>query len=417
MAFDSLGKRVAYDTCAFAMEMFAGYSDHKELVGSLEISALPKRYDVIVIGVGAMGASTCYQLASRGSCVLGLDRFGIPNTMGTSHGQSRAIRMCYFEHPNYVPLLQRSYELWRSLENECGQQILHVTGGIWFGLPECELIAGSLSAAKEHGLDHQWLSHDEAIKRYTQFTVPNEFVGFYEPQAGLLLPEVIITAYAKLAKQHGATLLANEPVQSWEADSSGVVVKTANGSYKADKLVICSGVWSEQLIGNLGVDLPVTRQIALWVKPKQDDLFAIGTMPIWAINREAGGMYYGFPVLSDKPGFKLAIHHIGEPTNPDTIDRVAQPHETEELREMLGRYIPQANGDIIEASVCMYSNTADAHFVIDHHPLYENVLVACGFSGHGFKFSSVVGEALADLAITGSTDLPIGFLGLGRFRK
>ena len=181
--------------------------------------------------------------------------------------------------------------------------------------------------------------------------------------------------------------------------------------------MICSGVWSEQLIGDLGVDLPVTRQIALWVKPKQDDLFAIGTMPIWAIHREAGGMYYGFPVLSEKPGLKLAIHYIGEPTNPDTIDRVAQPHETKELREMLGRYIPQADGSVLDVSVCMYCNTPDAHFVIDHLPPYENVVIACGFSGHGFKFASVVGEALADLATTGRTDLPIGFLGLGRFRK
>lgn len=378
---------------------------------------MPKRYEVIVIGVGAMGASTCYQLASRGLSVLGLDRFDIPNTFGTSHGQSRAIRMCYYEHPDYVPLLRRSYELWRSLEKENGQQILHVTGGIWFGPAECELIAGSLSAAKEHGLDHQWLSHDEAIKRYPQFTVPEEFVAFYEPQAGLLLPEAIITAYAKLASQHGATLRTYEPVQSWEADSSGVVVQTTNGFYKADKLVICSGVWSEKLIEDLGVDLPVTRQIALWVQPEREELFAIGAMPIWAINREAGGMYYGFPVLSDKPGFKLAIHHIGEPTNPDTIDRVVQPHEITELREMLSRYVPQANGEVLEASVCMYSNTPDAHFVIDHHPHYENVFIACGFSGHGFKFASVVGEALADLATTGCTDLPIGFLGLERFRK
>ena len=179
--------------------------------------------------------------------------------------------------------------------------------------------------------------------------------------------------------------------------------------------MICSGVWSEKLIKDLGVDLPVTRQIALWVQPEREELFAIGAMPIWAINREAGGMYYGFPVLRDKPGFKLAIHHIGELTNPDTIDRVVQPHERTELREMLSRYVPQANGEVLEASVCMYSNTPDAHFVIDHHPHYENVFIACGFSGHGFKFASVVGEALADLAITGSTNLPIGFLGLGRF--
>lgn len=377
---------------------------------------MSNRYDVIIVGVGAMGASTCYQLAARGATVLGLDRFDIPNTFGTSHGQSRAIRMCYFEHPDYVPLLHRSYELWRSLEQTSGQQLLHITGGIWFGPPECDLIAGSLSAAKEHGLAHECLSHDKAIERYPQFTAPKEFVGFYEPQAGLLLPEAIITAYARLAEEHGASLRANEPVQSWEAHKSGVVVQTTNATYQADKLVICSGVWSQQLIGDLGLELPVTRQIALWVQPKRDDLFAIGAMPIWAIHRQAGGMYYGFPVLNAKPGFKLAVHNPGDLTNPDTIDRKAQAHETKELRQMLHRYIPQANGDVLDISVCMYSNTPDAHFVIDHLPRHENVLIACGFSGHGFKFASVVGEALADLAINGSTNLPIGFLGLERFR-
>lgn len=378
---------------------------------------MPAQYDVIVVGVGAMGASTCYQLASRGFAVLGLDRFDIPNTLGTSHGQSRAIRMCYFEHPDYVPLLRRSYELWKLLEQASDQKLLHITGGIWFGPPDCELIAGSLGAAKEHGLPHEWLSHDEAIKRYPQFTVPEEFVGFYEPEAGLLLPEAIITAYAKLARQHGAVLRENEPALCWDADESGVVVTTTNSTYKADKLIICSGVWSQQIVGNLGIELPVTRQIALWVKPKQDDLFALGKMPIWAIHREAGGMYYGFPVLSDKPGFKLAVHDPGELTNPDTIDRKAQPRETKELHEMLDLYIPQANGDVLETSVCMYCNTPDAHFIIDHLPQHENVLIACGFSGHGFKFASVIGEALADLATNGHTDLPIEFLGLNRFSK
>ncbi len=386
---------------------------------------MSKRFDVIVLGVGAMGASACYHLASRGAAVLGLEQFDIPNDQGSAHGQSRAFRMCYFEHPDYVPLLRRAYELWRELEHVSERKLLHMTGGIWFGPADCELIAGSRDAAVTHGLAHEWIEHDELAKRYPQFTMPDEYVGFYEPQAGLLLPEKIISAYAENAAKHGAVLRAMEQVVKWRSDARAVMVETTHGTYEADQLVVCAGPWSDRIVGDLAVPLSVTRQIAIWVQPKRPERFALGTLPIWAIDRPAGsggesgggggGMYYGFPILPDKAGFKLSVHCPGPSTDPDTIDRIVQLNEMNELREMLGRFIPGADGPLLEASVCMYTNTPDAHFVVDRHPQHANVTIGCGFSGHGFKFASVIGEALADLALDGRTELPIGFLGVRRF--
>ncbi len=376
---------------------------------------MSKRFDVIVLGVGAMGASACYHLASRGAAVLGLEQFDIPNDQGSAHGQSRAFRMCYFEHPDYVPLLRRSLELWHQLEEITERKLLHMTGGIWFGPADCELIAGSRDAAVTHDLTHEWIEYDDAAKRYPQFTIPDGYVGFYEPQAGLLLPERIISACAEHAAKRGAVLRANEAVVKWEADSKSVTIHTTQSEYEADHLIVCAGPWSSRVLDEIGVELSVTRQIAIWVQPPEAELFALGTLPIWAIDRPAGGMYYGFPILSDKAGFKLSVHCPGPSTDPDAIDHVAQDDEMNELREMLGRFIPGADGPLLEASVCMYTNTPDANFIIDHHPQHANVTIACGFSGHGFKFASVIGEALADLALDGRTELPIGFLGVQRF--
>ncbi len=268
----------------------------------VEVISLSKRVDVIVLGVGAMGASACYHLASRGAAVLGLEHFDIPNDQGSAHGQSRAFRMCYFEHPDYVPLLRRAYELWHELEHVSERKLFHETGGIWFGPADCELIAGSRDAAVKHGLPYEWIEHDEVGKRYPQFKVPDEYVGFYEPQAGLLLPEKIISAYAEHAVKRGAVLRANEPVVKWQSDARVVNVETTQGTYEAEQLVVCAGPWSDRVVGDLGVPLSVTRQIAIWVQPNHPESFELGALPIWAIDRPKGGMYYGFPILNDKPG-------------------------------------------------------------------------------------------------------------------
>ena len=372
-------------------------------------------YDVIVIGVGAMGSSACYQLARRGMRVLGLEQFDIPHALGSSHGQSRMIRLAYYEHPDYVPLLKRAYELWHELEAISGQALLHITGGVYIGPREGEVVAGSLGAARQHGLAHEVLDHRELGRRFSQFQVPENYVALFEPQAGFLLPERTVGAYAEAALRASAELHGREPVIDWSANERKVTVRTPRGTYHADKLVLCGGAWSGRLLTDLGVHLKVTRQVLGWVWPKEPDLFALGRLPVWAIDRLDGTIYYGFPMMSDMPGLKIAHHGPGSITDPDRVARDPLPGDEETFRPVLRNMIPAADGPLLSMKVCLYTNSPDHHFIIDRHPLHDRVTIACGFSGHGFKFASVVGEILADYTISGATALPAGFLGLRRF--
>jgi len=378
-----------------------------------------KRVDVIVIGVGAMGSAACFHLAQRGVHVLGLDQFSIPHSLGSSHGDSRMIRLCYYEHPDYVPLLLRAYQLWDDLEKRTQQKLLYKTGGIYMGPPECEFIAGTVRAAHEHRLPHERLDRARLRHRFPQFHVPDDYIGLYEPEAGFLTPERVVAAYAGLALQDGALLRANEPVVAWSANERGVIVRTTNQTYSADRVIFCGGAWSAPLLGDLNVPLTVTRQVLGWVWPKKPEAFALGALPVWAISNSDGTIHYGFPMLPaashGRPGFKIAHHFHGTPTTPDSINRIPQPSDEDDFRPVLERFIPDADGPLLSMAVCMYTNSPDSHFIIDAHPKYERAIIACGFSGHGFKFASVVGEILADLALNGRTDLPIEFLGLKRF--
>ena len=378
-----------------------------------------ENFEVIVVGAGAMGSSACYRLARRGVRVLGLEQFSIPNSLGSSHGESRMIRKCYYEHPDYVPLLERAYQLWNELQIACGQQLLFEVGGIFMGPPTSEFIAGTIGAANEHRLPHKTLDHKQLAMRYPQFRLPADHIGVFEPSAGFLIPERCVAAHAELALRHGAALRAFEPVLDWHADESGVNVRTARATYRAQRIIFCGGAWSGQLLGEIGVNLQVTRQVLGWVWPMKPERFALGTMPVWAIDNPDGSIHYGFPMLSGaafgQPGFKIAHHFHGQPTTPQTINRIPQPEDEADFRHVLERYIPDADGPLLSMAVCMYTNSPDSHFIIDRHPSSERVMIACGFSGHGFKFASVMGEALADLACDGGTNLPIEFLSLARF--
>jgi sarcosine oxidase len=244
--------------------------------------------------------------------------------------------------------------------------------------------------------------------------VPEDYVALYEPQAGFLLPERTVAAYAEAALRAGAELHGREPVIDWSANQGEATVRTARGEYRADKLVICGGAWSGQLLTGLGVHLTVARQVLAWVWPKQPNLFALGRLPVWAIDRLDGTIHYGFPMMSDMPGFKLAHHGPGAATDPDRVARDPLPGDEETFRPVLRNMIPAADGPLLSMKVCLYTNSPDHHFIIDRHPLHERVTIACGFSGHGFKFASVVGEILADYAINGGTLLPAQFLRLRR---
>ncbi len=383
-------------------------------------------YDIIVLGVGSMGAATCWQLTRKypRKRVLGLEQFDIPNTRASHGGGSRVIRLAYFEHPDYVALLRRAYENWEALRQQSGQQVLHLTGGLYLGRPDCDLVAGSIQAAQLHGLPHEVIERRDLARRFPQFHVPDDAIGFYEAGSGLVLPELTVGTCARLALENGAELHAHEPAHAWEADGGGVKVTTAHGVYEAERLVITAGPWAAKLLGDLQLELTVTRQVLAWFWPKRPELFSMGALPCWGVDLGTTdgheGVLYGFPMWDgspSNPGLKAALHQPGEPCDPDDAQPGARPGDEAPVRDALSRRLPDAAGPLLALRTCFYTNSPDGHFIIDRHPRFDSVTLACGFSGHGFKFVSVIGEALADLAAAGDTPHPIGFLNLKRFQR
>lgn len=374
-------------------------------------------FDAIVIGLGAMGASACFHLARRGVKVLGLEQFAIGHARGSSHGHSRMIRKAYFEHPNYVPLLHRAYALWDELEAISGRRLLYRTGGLFIGPREGALVAGALSAAKLHSLPHELLDVPELRRRYPQFVVPEAWHAFCEPDAGFLLPERVIQTHAQEALRLGALLHTHEPVRSWERDGNGYVVRTDQSTYHAGALIFCGGPWSAKLLAELKLPLKVTRQVLAWVWPREPVSFELGRIPVWAIDSLDGGLYYGFPMNEESLGMKLA-HHLPSDAfvDPDGVSRIPEPADAHTVRKVLADHLPSADGPLLALQICLYTNSPDGHFILDHHPEHPNVQIAAGFSGHGFKFSSVIGELLAEAALEGKDNPATDFLRLSRLR-
>ncbi|MDB5322546.1 MAG: Sarcosine oxidase [Phycisphaerales bacterium] len=378
---------------------------------------MSSNYDVIVVGVGAMGASACWQLARRGVRMLGLEQFGVGHALGSSHGHTRMIRLAYYEHPDYVPLLRRAYELWDELETASGERVLYRTGGIYMGSAGGEVVGGCIDAARRHGLAQEVLSRDDLARRHPLFDVPADYIGVWEPAAGFLLCEKAIGLFARLAMEAGAEIHGHEPVVNVELRDDRVTVTTPLQTYHADRIVFCGGAWSGKLLADLGVELVVTRQALGWIWPQSPEAFALDAFPVWGIEQPDGSLAYGFPMMSDVPGLKMARHGRGRPVDPDTVSREPTAADREEVLAIARRYLPSAVGPTLSSRICLYTNSPDGHFIVDRHPAGGRAVIACGFSGHGFKFASVMGEILADLATSGVTPLPVGFLGLARFGK
>jgi sarcosine oxidase len=367
-------------------------------------------YDVIVVGLGGMGSAAAASLAARGQRVLGLERFGPAHDRGSSHGGSRITRQSYFEDPAYVPLLLRAYELWDQLAEDSGIDVITLTGGVFFGRPDSLTVAGSLRAAREWGLPHELLDAGEIRRRFPTLTPAEDEVGLYETAAGFVRPELTVAAHLVLAGQRGAELHYDEPVTGWSATAGGGVrVRTAAGEYTAGQLVICPGAWAPELLADLGVPFTVERRGMYWFQPTGGvGPYAPDRHPIYIHEDADGTQVYGFPAI-DGPdgGAKVAFFRRGTPCSPDTIDREVHPAEVAFMAEHLRAVLPTLPGRYLKAATCMYTTTPDQHFVIAQHPQHTAVTVACGFSGHGFKFVPVVGEILADLATTGATKHPI----------
>ena len=357
-------------------------------------------YDVIVAGLGAMGSAAAYHLAKRGARVLGLDRFITPHAFGSSHGDSRIIREAYFEHPLYVPLVQRAYELWHELEEETRERLFLQTGGLMIGPPEGSLVQGALLSARTHQLTHELLDEAELRRRYSVFHPGGPTVAVWEPRAGILFPEKCIAAHLQSARRLGASFHFEEAVHFWRQENGTCEVQTDRGNYRASKLVCTAGAWLTGLCPDLKLPLNCTRQVLYWFDPAlQPEAFEPQRFPVFIFEYELGRYFYGFPNLGE--GVKVAIHHEGAAAAPETISRTVQDEEVHPLRALLHKYLPVAAGALRKTSVCMYTNAPDGPFLVEFYPVSSPVLLVSACSGHGFKFSSAMGELVAQLLLEG----------------
>jgi monomeric sarcosine oxidase len=369
-----------------------------------------QRFDVVVVGLGGMGSAAAAHLARRGRRVLGLEQFGPVHDRGSSHGDSRIYRQAYFEHPDYVPLLLTAFELWHDLRAESGVELLTVTGGLMIGPPRSRTVMGSRASAVQWGLDHEMLDAAEIHARFPAFTPAPDEIALFEANAGFVRPEATVTAHVGLATDAGADLRFEQTVVGWKANGDGVEVTTADDTFRADRLVLSAGAWAERVVADLGLALEVERHVQMWFRPLAGTgPFGGPQFPIYILDSPEGQQAYGFPQAGPaSAGVKAAFFRNGTPADPDHLRRTVDPSEAVPLREFLSPRLPGMPGELVRAVPCMYTNTADEHFVVGLHPAHPNVVVAAGFSGHGFKFVPVIGEILADLAIDGGTRFDIG---------
>ncbi|HSJ40201.1 MAG TPA: N-methyl-L-tryptophan oxidase [Xanthobacteraceae bacterium] len=369
-------------------------------------------FDVVVCGLGAMGSAALHHLARRGQRVLGLERHTPGHDRGSSHGSTRIIRLGYFEHPAYVPLLRRAYTLWRELEAASGRRLLHVTGIAEIGPPAGPLVRGTLASARLHELSHEVLSAPELMRRFPAFRVPQDYVAVLQPEGGILAAEHSLHAQLALAAAAGADIRSGETVQAIEPRAGSVRVTTDRGIVEAGVAIVAVGAWTKTFLPEFAAGLRVTREVMAWFAPTDADLLCADRFPVFIIESRHG-MHYGIPALRGEPspaGIKVAKHHHRDETvDPDAYDRTVSAADQALIRAAIADHLPAANGELLEAKTCLYTMTPDGNFLIDHLPGAPNVIVASPCSGHGFKFAPVIGEALADLATTGATPHDIGW--------
>ena len=375
-----------------------------------------ERYDAIVVGLGVHGSAAAAELTRRGQHVLGLDRFGRGESLGSSGGWSRMIRLAHYENPWLVPLAEASWQLWQALEAETGIAILRETGGLYGGPAGSSIVAGTLASAADHGLDVEVLDTDEIHARWPILELADDTVAVHEAKAGELRSDRAIDALRSVAERGGATLRFGWRAVDWRpAAGGGFEVEGAAGDVVAGgHLVLTAGPWIGSFVPDLGLPLRIERERPMWFTPTVDPA-TVGAdrLPIWVVI-EDGTAYYGIP-HDPELGLKVSIHHWGELVDPDTVDRSVADDDVERVRAWLRRRMPAADGPLANARVCLYTNTPDQVFIIDRHPAAPGVVFASACSGTGFKFAPVIGEILADLVLDGSTAWPIDPFRAGRF--
>ena len=364
------------------------------------MTSFPQSYDVIVAGLGAMGSASVYALTRPGvpkRRVLGIDRFSPPHGLGSSHGRTRIIREAYFEHPAYVPIVRRAFDLWRELEQQAGRPLYTKTRGITLGPEDGMLVRGARASAEQFLVPHRVLSAAEVTRLFPGLLPLDDMVGVLEERAGMLFPEQCIAAMLDGASGAGAMLRRDEAVTGWRATDDGVVVRTTAGDYRAGQLVLSGGAWMPALVPELAPVLSVVRQPIHWFTPaSRAEDFSASRCPVTLWEFAPNRTFYTLPDMGD--GVKAAVHYEGQSVDPDRVDRTSRPEEDAQATDLLRRFMPRAAGRLRESQVCLYTNTPDLHFVIDAHPRHPNrVVVVSACSGHGFKFATAVGELVVDL--------------------
>jgi sarcosine oxidase len=372
------------------------------------------QFDVVVCGLGVTGSAALYQLARRGVRVLGIERFTPGHDRGSSHGETRIIRLGYFEHPSYVPLVRRAIGLWREIEAAAARPLLHVTGILEIGPADGALVPGTLASIALHDLRHDVLAAPELMRRFPAFRVPPHYVGVLQPDGGFLEAEPAIHAFVSLARTAGAELRSRETIRAIEPRAGGVRITTDRGVIEAGAAIVAAGPWIKALLRDLPAPIRVTRQLMAWFAPIVPALVAPGRLPVFLLESRHG-LHYGLPPVGDG-GSKIAKHHHGDETvDAEDYDRTVSPPDEALIRAAIAEHMPAANGCLLKAATCLYTVTPDGDFLIDRLPAAPQIVVASPCSGHGFKFAPAVGEILADLATAGATDHDISRFALARF--
>lgn len=373
-------------------------------------------FDVIVIGLGAMGSAAVFQLAKRGVKVLGIDQFAPPHVYGSTHGETRITRLAIGEGAEYVPFVMRSHEIWRKIEIETGCDLLTQCGGLIIARRsnrgvhhgKYQFLKQTIAAAKKFGIEHETLTTDEIQKRFPQFNLTGDEEGYYEPAAGFLRPEKCVEAQLELAQKHGAVLKTNEKVLSYETENKTVTVKTDKATYTAQKLIISAGAWVKELLETHQDKFKIYRQVLYWFE-LEDNLDLYKEMPvfIWMHGVDTNNFFYGFPSL-DTTTIKLAREEFDSDIDPDNVKREVDETEKETMyEEFIKGRMRGVSSKCVKASTCLYTQTPDSNFVIDFHPEHSEIIIASPCSGHGFKHSAAIGETLAQLATHGESKIDI----------
>lgn len=377
-----------------------------------------KHYDAIIVGAGSMGMAAGYYLAKQGIATLLIDASDPPHQLGSHHGDTRIIRHAYGEGERYVPLTIRAKELWSELEEESGQTLFVQTGVLNAGPAPIPFIQQVRQSAERFSLPMEVLAADELSRRWPGIQVPDDFIGCFEPTSGVLYSEECIRAYRRLALRHGAELLTYERVKEIQARPDGAVVVTGQGAYSCDKLLVSAGAWNPDLLSPLGLSLPLTptRKTVSWYDA-DEELYREGRFPAF-IFQLPDAAYYGFPSIAGA-GVKIGRHDGGLPVHPDGLDRTfgTDPADEADTRSFLERFMPRAAGPLRQGRVCLYTFTPDEDFIIDQHPAYRHIVIVAGFSGHGFKFASTVGEAASQLLLHGASEHNLSPFAINRWQR